>query len=104
MRQTNFRVGELKAGYQSSYNRSFVAKPDAIKNRVVVDKAMKNVLEHHHWDHSRSWSQNFTTEQANKFNTKRDDASFTQNKYFGYQNTLDQIATHYNLGRNHTDF
>lgn len=104
MRQTNFKVGELKGGYDSCYLRQFVSHNDAYKNRFVVNKETKNVLENHHWDHSRSWSQNFTTEQANKFNMKRDDVSFTQNKFFGYQNTLNQIDTHYKLGRNHTNF
>ena len=38
MRQTNFRVGDLKAGYESCYLKQFTAAPDALKNRVVVDK------------------------------------------------------------------
>ena len=104
MRQTNFKVGELKGVYESCYLRQFVSHNDRLKDRKVVTKEDKNVLEHHHWDHSRSYSQNFTTEQANKFNTKRDDIGFTQNKFKGYQNTLDQISTHYKLGRNHTNF
>ena len=104
MRQTNFKVGELKGGYDSCYNRQFVRNDSALKSRIFIGKEAKNALESHHWDHSRSYSQNFTTEQANKFNTKRDDLNFTQNKFFGYQNTLNQIDTHYKLGRNHTNF
>lgn len=59
------------------------------KNSVVrVNKDDKNELEKSHWDHSRSWSQNFRTEQLTRFTEKKDPASYTKNKYFGYQNTL----------------
>jgi len=33
------------------------------QERKVVGKDEKNKLEASHWDHSRSWSQNFKTEQ-----------------------------------------
>jgi len=56
MRQTNFKVGELKGGYDSCYLRQFQRHDSALKNRFVVNKETKNVLENHHWDHSRSYS------------------------------------------------
>ena len=56
MRQTNFKVGELKGGYDSCYLRQFLRHDSALKNRFVVNKETKNVLENHHWDHSRSYS------------------------------------------------
>jgi len=60
MRETNFTVGRLQAGYETNYGGQFVhfGRPEL----KVVDKAAKNKLEASHWDHSRSWSQNFKTE------------------------------------------
>ena len=88
-------MGSLKGGFESCYLSHFVSHRDKLQDRPVITKKDAKALEHHHWDHSRSWSQNFTTEQANKFNAKRDDVRLTQNKFFGYQNTLNQIANHY---------
>lgn len=60
MRTTNFEVGLLNGGYTTNYNNQFSAR-DPFK-RIQVTKEDKNKLESSHWDHSRSWSQNFRTE------------------------------------------
>ena len=65
MTQSNFKVGDLKAGYQSSYDRSFVNFRGSNVKHVTKDE--KNKLEMSHWDHSRSYSQNFRTEQKFRF-------------------------------------
>ena len=54
MRETNFTVGRLQAGYETNYGGQFAhfGRPEL----KVVDKAAKNKLEASHWDHSRSWS------------------------------------------------
>ena len=102
MRQTNFEVGRLTAGYETVYGGHFQKRGQS--NLKLVNKEEKNKLEASHWDHSRSWSQNFTTEQFHKFTEKKDPVNFTINKHMGYQNTLNQIGTHYKLGINPTNF
>ena len=69
-----------------------------------MTKEDKNKLEASHWDHSRSYSQNFRTEQKQRFLGKDNKRNFTKDKFFGYQNTLNQIDTHYKLGVNPTNF
>lgn len=86
MRQTNFKVGQLRGGYDSCYSTSFTPKRDS--EVKFLSKNDINELEKSHWDHSRSWSLNFQTEKTQKFNEKKDVKSFSQNKFFGYQNTL----------------
>ena len=82
MRQTNYRFGELNGGHDSVYTKQF--SPKRNDDRSIVTKQDKNRLEASHWDHSRSWSQNFRTEQLQKFKGERNDKSFTANKIFGY--------------------
>ena len=90
MRQTNFEVGRLNAGYDTCYGGQFVGYET--KGRKVLNKDDKNKLEASHWDHSRSWSQNFRTEQLKSFTEKKDPVNFSKNKHMGYQNTLNQIG------------
>jgi len=54
MRHTNFEVGLLHGGYDSSYKQQFFEKP--LANLKHLGKAEKNILESSHWDYSRSWS------------------------------------------------
>ena len=71
-------MGSLKGGFESCYLSQFVSHNDKLKDRDVLSKDEMNRRKgKHNWEHSRSWKQNFTTEQANKFNPKRDDVSFT---------------------------
>jgi len=80
--QTNFKVGRLRPGLISCYNKQFI---DYSNPRIVhVNKEDKCRLEASHWDHSRSWSQNFKTENKQRFLGKFNDSSFTENKHFGY--------------------
>lgn len=102
MRKTNFDVGVLPSGFDTSYKGQF-ARHGNVK-RTVIDQKHKDMLEQSHWDHSRSWSENFRTEQFRSFKSKRDPLNFNKDKVFGYQNTLNQIATHYNLGVNPNSF
>ena len=102
MRQTNFEMGRLDPGYQTCYGGQFTRFGPQAAN--LVTKEEKNHLERSHWDHSRSWSQNFRTEQVQRFTEKKDPENFTKNKFMGYQNTLNQIGTHYKLGINPTNF
>ena len=74
MRQTNFKVGRLNAGYDTNYNGQFVGYGDS--KRRIITKNDKNRLEASHWDHSRSWSQNFRTEQLKSFTEKKDPVNF----------------------------
>ena len=60
MRQTNFEVGSQMQGYDSVYLGQY--RNYGRTNLRLVDKESKNQLEKSHWDHSRSWSQNFRTE------------------------------------------
>ena len=69
-----------------------------------MNKDDKNKLEASHWDHSRSWSQNFRTEQLKSFTEKKDPVNFAKNKFHGHQINLNQIGTHYKLGTNPTNF
>ena len=69
-----------------------------------MNKDDKNKLEASHWDHSRSWSQNFRTEQLKSFTEKKDPVNFAKNKFQGHQINLNQIGTHYKLGTNPTNF
>mmetsp|Transcript_4269 Transcript_4269/g.7225 ORF Transcript_4269/g.7225 Transcript_4269/m.7225 type:complete len:162 (-) Transcript_4269:87-572(-) len=103
MRQTNFAVGTLRAGYETCYGGQF-KRFEVSGDRKIIDAKEKNNLERSHWDHSRSWSQNFKTEQLQRFTEKKDPLNFTKNKFMGYQNTLNQIDTHYKLGYNPTLF
>lgn len=82
MRQTNYKFGELNGGFDSVYVKQF--EPKQNDDRTIITKQDKNRLEASHWDHSRSWSQNFRTEQLNKFKGERNDKAFTSNKIFGY--------------------
>lgn len=86
MRATNFEVGTMKLGYETNYLKQF----EKFGQRKIkhMGKTEKNELEKSHWDHSRSWSQNFGTEQVAKFTEKKDPLNFTINKSMGYQNTL----------------
>ena len=47
MRETNFTVGRLQAGYETNYGGQFAhfGRPEL----KVVDKAAKNKLEASHW-------------------------------------------------------
>jgi hypothetical protein len=74
MRQTNFSVGRLNAGYDTNYNNTFVGYSNT--KRKIINKDDKNKLEASHWDHSRSWSQNFRTEQLKSFTEKKDPINF----------------------------
>ena len=60
MRTTNFETGRHNAGFVTNYRRQFEGKSN--DSTIIIDKAEKNKLESSHWDHSRSWSQNFGTE------------------------------------------
>jgi len=62
MRTTNFEVGLLNGGYTTCYNNQFNQTGRDVFKRIQVTKEDKNKLESSHWDHSRSWSQNFRTE------------------------------------------
>lgn len=86
MRVTNFKVGRLNPGYDTNYNGQFVAYGDT--KRRIVTKNDKNHLEASHWDHSRSWSQNFRTEQKKSFIEKKDPVNFADQKFNGHQNNL----------------
>ena len=91
----------MRSGYDSVYLNQFKKKVSDVK---FMNKDEKNKLESSHWDHSRSWSQNFRTEQLQKFKGNANHGAFADNKHFGYQNTLNQIGTHYKLGFNPTNF
>ena len=102
MRQTNFNMGYLPAGYQSSYNNSFANyKNDGVHK---ISKGMINEIEKSHWDHSRSWSVNFNTETGYRFKYRADKNNYSRNKIFGVQNTLNQIGTHYQFGDSPRNF
>jgi len=102
MTQSNFKVGDMKPGFQSCYDRSFIGYKGRNVKHVTMDE--KNKLEMSHWDHSRSYSQNFRTEQKYRFKGADNSKNESIDKHFGYQNTLNQIATHYKLGIYPTNF
>jgi len=81
--QTNFRVGNLRPSHLSSYNRQFVNLHNDSDVKYVT-KDDKNQLEASHWDHSRSYSQNFRTEQKQRFLGKWNGKNYADNKHFGY--------------------
>lgn len=98
MRATNFNVGEMANKFESSYNSQFRRRDGEVELRKI-DKDMRNNLEASHWNHSQSYKKNFVSQNTDIF-TKQpiDFETFGKNKKFGKENTLNQIATHYNLG------
>ena len=84
MRSTNFKVGQMQNGFESSYNSQFYKEVTAPMNTIFIDKRMRNNLEKSHWDHSRSWRQNFKSEATHTWKPKSDRKNFEMNKTFGY--------------------
>ena len=98
MRATNFKVGDQKAGFHSSYASQFRQDPNSKIDRITIDRETQNNLEASHWDHSRSWRKNFKSEANETFKFKSDKKNFSQDRHYTYQNTLNQGSTHYKFG------
>jgi len=67
MRQTNFNIGRMNAGFETCYNSNFKKTDNDSSERYILDNNTKNTLERSHWDHSRSWNKNFMSETSTNF-------------------------------------
>ena len=95
---TNFNVGDMVNKFDTSYNSQFRRGDEPVELRTI-DREMRNNLEASHWNHSTSFKKNFISQNKETYQEQPIDAkTFGAYKKFGKENTLNQIATHYNLG------